>query len=142
MEVHFFMSEKGKQKKPLLAVQIAKVIVFFICITALAFCAAAYCTVRNDFSESTTAFLALFCAGISVLATGFVAGKIFKRAEMLSGIAVGISGFILLVLLALWEGQTSFSVNSVIRFLLLVSCGGLGGFLTIASNEKKRKPRR
>ncbi len=136
------MSEKRNRKKPLFAVQLAKVAFFFVFIIGATFCAAAYSTVKNDFSDSTIAFLALFCAGISVLATGFVAGKVFERAEMLSGVIVGAVGFAIVAVLALANGETTLSIHSAIRFLLLVSCGGLGGLVAIHSNEKRRKKHR
>ncbi len=85
-----------------------------------------------DISDNTVSVLVFAITAVSVLAGAFVLAKNIECGGLVNGLALAVGYFLVLLVVSLAiEGGVSFSVQNIIRLLIALAAGMLGGVLGI-----------
>ncbi len=74
--------------------------------------------------------------GIGVFCGSFVALRIIKSKGLIFGTAVGLVLFILIFIAGLISSTETLSINTLIKLIVSVICGGIGGILGVNKKAK------
>lgn len=108
-----------------------------IAITATLFLMAFLMTVR-DFSVSSAALMSCIAVAIGSLCGGFSAAKRMGSKGMIVGTLTGCVIFILLLIASLIATHTGFTYFSLIKAVIVIISGALGGILGVNMTKKQK----
>lgn len=92
-------------------------------------------TTKNLFT-GVLEYIMIAVSGLGALAGGFIAAKLNRGAGLIAGSITGFAIFIILTAASLVNSDTSLSFLSLIRFIVTLLGGALGGILGVKESTK------
>lgn len=113
-------------------IDILKVLIVAFILTGLMTLLSAYIAYKFNLDERFMNAMAFLIYGVSNLVAGFVYCKIKKNKRVIRGLAVGLTYFVILVLVSVISGTKDFSNAGKVTFsgIACVVSGILGGILS------------
>lgn len=102
-------------------------------------CAAVLC--RTDIPHSALGWIMTGVCAASCFIGGMVQSSVTGEKGLAGGAIIGLVMFVFLWAVGMIGGQIEFSLYAVIRMLIFVVAGAIGGYLGILRHEKKRRRR-
>ncbi len=85
--------------------------------------------------------LATTSMAIATFVSGLIFSGLFGKNGLLAGAIIGIGTFLLIFIIAVFYGLTTFTGTGVVKFLLLTLSGAFGGYSGIILREKFARAR-
>lgn len=83
-----------------------------------------------------TKYVMLAVLGSGAMFGGFIAARITKSAGLLVGMLTGFVIFILITILGLIKNTDAVSIATLLRFIITIVTGAIGGILGVNKKEK------
>lgn len=83
--------------------------------------------------------IVLVCAGISSFIGGFIAAKIHRRQGLIVGLISGLIFVAVIIMCALLGTGSLFSVDSLIKYVVIITAAMIGGSLGVNHKPKLRR---
>lgn len=83
--------------------------------------------------------IVLVCAGISSFIGGFIAAKIHRRQGLVIGLISGLVFIAVIIMCALIGTGSLFSVDSLIKYVVIITAAMLGGSFGVNHKPKSRR---
>ena len=83
--------------------------------------------------------IVLVCAGISSFIGGFIAAKIHRRQGLIVGLISGLIFVAVIIMCALLGTGSLFSVDSLIKYVVIITTAMIGGSLGVNHKPKLRR---
>ncbi len=93
----------------------------------------------ESIAQSAVVPLALLSAGLGCFAGAFICAVMVRRGGLIFGLAIGAMMFLGIFLVGLAGKDGLFGSETVIKLVLLLVCGGAGGYLGSGCRGKRRK---
>lgn len=81
----------------------------------------------------------LVCAGISAFIGGFIAAKIRRRQGLIVGLISGLIFVAVIIMCALLGTGSLFSVDSLIKYVVIITAAMIGGSFGVNHKPKTRR---
>ncbi len=109
----------------------AAVTTAIICICAMFF-------VIRDMPQSAAMPIALVSSGLGAFIGGVAAARAMKEQGMIIGGLCGFALFSVTFIVSLFVGNGSFTVFTLLKFIIMTLAGALGGILGVNSSAKRK----
>ena len=106
-----------------------------LCI-ALLFLSAFVLTKSSNIPHLAVSPLVMMIAGCGAFAGGYIGARILKQNGMLCGMVCGFVMFVILFIAGLVTVRESLSLTTLIRLLLMLLTGAVGGILGVNKRKK------
>ena len=83
--------------------------------------------------------IVLVCAGISSFIGGFIAAKLHRRQGLIVGLISGLIFVAVIIMCALFGTGSFFSVDSLIKYVVIITAAMIGGSLGVNHKPKLRR---
>lgn len=92
----------------------------------------------KDFPESAAITMSSIALGLGAMAAGFAASKKMGKKGLMTGVVTGLFLYIIVMLVSLLISKGGFSLNTFIKFAIVILASAIGGIGGVNTKKSKK----